>query len=85
MNTVEGCAECLRLADAYESETMTWFRLEGHLRIAEYGRDSAAAAKIAKELDAVTKRRTQLREEMGSHRKESHANGSSKARTFSTC
>jgi hypothetical protein len=82
MDTVEGCAECSRLAEAYESETMAWFRLEGQLRIAEYARDEVTSGKIAAELDKVAKRRVALRAEMDRHRAEFHANGGNpKART----
>jgi len=75
MEVVRGCVECLRLAEAYEAETMMWFRLEGQLRIAEYGRDEESAGKIAKDLDATTRRRTELRTGMDAHQKDSHTNG----------
>lgn len=85
MDKVEGCAECTRLAQAYESETMAWFRLEGQLRIAEYGRDAAAAERIAKDLDGVTRRRSELRAAMERHRNEFHAGGTHKIRAVSSC
>ena len=78
MDTVQGCAECSRLANAYEAETMAWFRLEGHLRIAEYGHDDAAANKIAADLDVITNKRTELREAIDRHSTECHSNGSPK-------
>ena len=84
MDTVAGCAECARLSDAYENETMAWFRLEGQLRIAEYSRDKASAEKIAKELDGVTRRRADLRSAMARHREDSHTNGTSRTRTVSS-
>jgi hypothetical protein len=78
VDTVPGCAECSRLANAYEAETMAWFRLEGHLRIAEYGHDDAAAKKIAADLDAVTRKRAELRIAIDRHGTEFHSNGSPK-------
>ena len=80
MDTVQGCAECARMADNYETETMLWFRLEGHLRIAEYGHDEEAAQKIARDLEVVTKKRAELRSAMERHNQEFHENGSPKTR-----
>jgi hypothetical protein len=57
---------------------MAWFRLEGHLRIAEYGHDDAAAKKIAVDLDAVTKKRAELRFAIDRHSEECHSDGSPK-------
>jgi hypothetical protein len=73
------------MANAYEAETMAWFRLEGHLRIAEYGHDEAAAQRIALELDAVTRKRTELRNAMDRHNAEYHSNGSSRTRAVNCC
>ena len=84
MDTVQGCAECLRLANVYETETMAWFRLEGHLRIAEYSHDEAAAQKIAADLDSVTKKRVELRRAMDRHKTECHSNGSPKTLTVTS-
>jgi hypothetical protein len=68
------------MADDYETETMLWFRLEGHLRIAEYGHDEEAAQKIARDLEVVTKRRAELRAAMERHHLERHTTGSPKSR-----
>ncbi len=76
MDEVNGCAECQRLAKAYETETLAWFRLEGHLRIAEYGRDEESAQRIAFDLDEATQRRTELRNEIARHQRDSHNCGS---------
>jgi hypothetical protein len=80
MDTVRGCAECERMADEYETETMLWFRLEGHLRIAEYGHEEEAAQKIARDLDAVTRKRADLRSAMERHSLDCHENSSPKTR-----
>lgn len=72
MEVVEGCGECKRLAEAYEAATITWFRLEGNLRIAEYGRDKAAAEKLAAELGEKTRHRRELRDAMNKHRTDAH-------------
>ena len=72
MDVIPGCAECKRLSEAYEAETMTWFRLEGHLRIAEYGRDKESADRIALELDETTRKRTDLRTSMTRHQQDFH-------------
>lgn len=79
MDIIRGCAECKRITDAYESETMSWFRLEGHLRIAEHGRDKSAIDRIATELDAATRRRTELRLELKRHKQTEHFGGSGAA------
>jgi hypothetical protein len=84
MDTVQGCAECARMADAYEAETMAWFRLEGHLRIAEYGHDDEAAQRIALDLDVVTKKRAELRGAMERHHINCHANGGTKTRAMNS-
>lgn len=76
MDDVTGCMECRRLAQAYETETLAWFRLEGHLRIAEYGRDEESAQRIAFDLDAATQRRTDLRNAIAQHKNEFHNGGS---------
>ncbi|MES1261291.1 MAG: hypothetical protein ABUS49_06090 [Acidobacteriota bacterium] len=76
MEDVHGCAECRRLSEAYETETLTWFRLEGHLRIAEYGRDEESAQRIAFELDDTTRRRTELRGAIARHKEDFHNGGS---------
>jgi hypothetical protein len=68
------------MADEYETETMLWFRLEGHLRIAEYGHDDESAQKIARDLDVVTKKRAALRGAMERHNLEFHENGTPKTR-----
>ena len=76
MEDVQGCAECKRLSEAYETETLTWFRLEGHLRIAEYGRDEESAQRIAFDLDDATRRRTELRNALARHKQDFHGGGS---------
>lgn len=76
MDIIRGCAECKRLSDAYESETMTWFRLEGHLRIAEHGHNKAAVAGIATELEATTRKRMELRSELTNHKHKTHGGNS---------
>lgn len=63
---------------------MAWFRLEGHLRIAEYGHDDAAAKKIAADLDVVTKKRAELRLAIDRHSEECHSNGSPKTLAFNS-
>jgi len=70
---VEGCAECKRLSDSYESATMAWFRVEGSLRIAQYGRDAKSAESLAEELRLIGERRVLLREAMERHRAEHKA------------
>lgn len=75
MDVVHGCAECKRLSEAYEAETMTWFRLEGHLRIAEYSHDEESAHKIAMELDSTSRKRAELRAGMDRHKKDFHLGG----------
>jgi hypothetical protein len=75
---VQGCEECRRLTESYEAETMKWFRLEGHLRIAEYGRDKTSAGRIASDLDATTRKRSELRALIVRHEEDCHnrrANG----------
>ena len=79
MDIIRGCAECKRITDAYESETMSWFRLEGHLRIAQHGRDKSAIERIATELDATTRKRTELRAELKRHKQSAHGGGSGAA------
>lgn len=69
---IQHCVKCSQLARAYEAETMNWFRLEGHLRIAEYGRDEDGAQKIALELDAVIRRRAELRIATDLHNTSAH-------------
>jgi hypothetical protein len=72
MNVAEACAECLRLSDAYETVTMAWFRLEGNLRIAEYGRDEESSRNLAQELTEIADRRLVLRSAMNQHQQSSH-------------
>ena len=75
MQLVQGCEECRRLTESYEAETMKWFRLEGHLRIAEYGRDKASARRIASELEATTCKRSELRILIAQHEADCHDRG----------
>lgn len=82
MPALRHCKECLRLAAAYEAETMEWFRLEGQLRIAGFSRNLPAAESIARELSAVAQRRTELRAAIDRHKADCHSNGGSpKTRT----
>jgi len=55
---------------------MNWFRLEGHLRIAEYGRDPDAVSRIASELDATTRQRNEVRAAIEKHKHDFHSGGS---------
>jgi hypothetical protein len=73
MNMIDGCAECGRLSTAYEAATMSWFRLEGNLRIAQYGRDENSSQELAAELAAVTEQRLRLRAASELHRTEKHS------------
>jgi hypothetical protein len=73
MDVVHGCGECRRLADAYESETMAWFRVEGQMRIAEYAHDEKSACRIALDLDRITRRRSDLRLKIEGHKSACHA------------
>ena len=66
----QGCVECRRLSDAYESATMTWFRVEGQFRIAEFGHDKAAVKELASELAAIGERRSALRDALARHKAE---------------
>jgi hypothetical protein len=76
VDLVRGCAECLRLSESYEAETMSWFRLEGQLRIAEYGRDQNSVHRISADLAGVARRRTELRAAIEQHESEFHKDGS---------
>jgi len=84
MDVVDGCAECRRISDAYETATMTWFRQESNLRIAEYGHDENAAARLLADLNETSRRRRDLRSEMERHKTETHSDGRS-ARTLTSC
>lgn len=73
MKALDGCAECKRLADSYESATMAWFRVEGSLRIAEYAHDEKSSRKLALELDLIGERRRALRAAMDRHQADHQA------------
>lgn len=79
MNSAKGCAECYRLSEAYEKATMAWFRLEGNLRIAEYGRDEESVLNIARELAATAEKRDLLRSEIERHQATMHPKTSTAA------
>ena len=76
MNSVKGCAECHRLSESYEKATMAWFRLEGNLRIAEYGRDEESVLALVRELAATGEQRDSLRSAIARHQSETHPKAS---------
>lgn len=80
MKFVEGCPECQRVSDLYETATIEWFRVQNQLGIAEHLRDSAASADIVAELAEIAKRRQSLRDEAAHHLAQGHP-----ARVFSAC
>ncbi len=68
MGAVERCSECGRLAHDYETATLEWFRIEGNLRIAEFGRDTEALRSLTAELEALELKRRMLRDAIAVHR-----------------
>lgn len=72
MNVVEDCAECQRLTASYEAATIDWFRLEGNLRIAEYGRDEESFSSLAEQLHEIAEKRLQLRKAIEKHWNAAH-------------
>jgi hypothetical protein len=66
------CADCERLSAEYESATLRWFRLDSQMRIADYGRDRDASARIACELAAVNERRETLKRALRNHMRQHH-------------
>ena len=73
MEFIEGCPICERLSAEYESATMEWFRVEGHLRIAEYSSDGESTHRITEELGRVSKRRTAVKDAIADHKRQAHA------------
>ena len=66
------CAECEKLSAEYESATIRWFRLDNQMRIAEFGLDPEASARIASERAGVGELRLSLRRKLHDHFSQQH-------------
>jgi hypothetical protein len=62
MEHPENCEDCRRWAQAYESATMAFFRLQSQFQIASFGGDSKRLRELAAEIDRAWTHRLNVQE-----------------------